>query len=156
KLKDALESGAPPEAIQRLMAELRQALSRYLQALAEQRSKKNGRAPASRDAKVVSPQDLQHMLDKIESLAKTGSAAAAAQMLNQLRDILESVQAGSPGGDGSEGEQAERMERLQRLTDIMRQQQQLLDRTFRARQGDEDGQGASRSGRRSGSKLKGR
>jgi uncharacterized protein (TIGR02302 family) len=152
KLKDALERGAPPEEIQRLMAELRQALSRYLQALAEQRSKKNNRAASSRDAKMISPQDLQHMLDRIESLAKTGSAAAAAQMLNQLRDILESVQAGSPGGEGSEREEAERLEQLQRLTDIMRQQQQLLDRTFRARQGNEDGQRASRPGRRSGPK----
>src|SRR5262249_29700766 len=86
RLKDALERGAPPEEIQRLMAELRQSLSRYLQALIEQRSKKNGQAVASPDAKMVSPQDLQRMLDKIESLAKTGSAAAAAQMLNQLRD----------------------------------------------------------------------
>jgi uncharacterized protein (TIGR02302 family) len=154
RLKEALESGASPEEIQRLMADLRQALSRYLQALAEQRSKKNNRAAASRNAKMVSPQDLQHMLDKIESLAKTGSAAAAAQMLNQLRDILESVQAGSPGGDGSEREEAEKLERLQRLTDIMRQQQQLLDRTFRARQGDEEGQRASRPGRRGGSKSK--
>jgi uncharacterized protein (TIGR02302 family) len=154
RLKDALERGAPPEEIQRLMAELRQALNRYLQALAEQRSKKNNRAAASRDAKMISPQDLQHMLDRIESLAKTGSAAAAAQMLNQLRDILESVQAGNPGGEGSEREEAERLEQLQRLTDIMRQQQQLLDRTFRARQGNEDGQRASRPGRRSGSKSK--
>jgi uncharacterized protein (TIGR02302 family) len=154
KLKDALDSGAPPEEIQRLMTELRQALSRYLQALAEQRSKKSNRGAASRDAKMVSPQDLQHMLDKIESLAKTGSAAAAAQMLNQLRDILESVQAGSPGGDDSEREQAERLKQLQQLTDIMRQQQQLLDRTFRARQGNEDGQRTARPGRRSGSKSK--
>jgi uncharacterized protein (TIGR02302 family) len=154
RLKDALESGAPTEEIQRLMTELRQALSRYLQALAEQRSKKNGRAVASPDAKMVSPQDLQHMLDKIESLAKTGSAAAAAQMLNQLRDILESVQAGGAGGDGSEREEAGRLEQLQRLTDIMRQQQQLLDRTFRAGQEGDNGQNAGSPGERGGSKSK--
>jgi uncharacterized protein (TIGR02302 family) len=154
RLKDALENGAPPEEIQRLMAELRQALNRYLQALAEQKAKKNSRMAASPDAKTVSPRDLQQMLDKIESLAKTGSAAAAAQMLNELRDILESVQAGNQGGEGSEREEAERLERLQRLTDIMRQQQQLLDRTFRAQQGNEGSQRAGPSGRRSGSKSK--
>jgi uncharacterized protein (TIGR02302 family) len=154
KLKDALESGAPPEEIQKLMAELRQALNRYLQALAEQRSKKNGPAVASPDAKVISPQDLRRMLDKIESLAKTGSAAAAAQMLNQLRDILESVQAGGSGGSGTGREDAEKMEQLQRLTDIMRQQQQLLDRTFRAAQDGDSGQNAGSPGERGGSKSK--
>jgi uncharacterized protein (TIGR02302 family) len=154
RLKEALESGAPPEEIQRLMAELRQALSRYLQALAEQRSKKNSRAAASPDAKMISPQDLQHMLDRIERLAKTGSAAAAAQMLNELRDILESVQAGSPGGDGSEREEAEKLERLQRLTDIMRQQQQLLDQTFRAQQDGDSGQNAGARGERNGPRSK--
>jgi uncharacterized protein (TIGR02302 family) len=151
KLKDALESGAPPAEIQKLMAELRQALSRYLQALAEQRSKKDGRAVAAPDAKVISPQDLQRMLDKIESLAKTGSAAAAAQMLNQLRDILESVQAGGSGGSGTDREDAEKMKQLQQLTDIMRQQQQLLDRTFRAAQDGDSGQNAGSPG---GSKSK--
>jgi uncharacterized protein (TIGR02302 family) len=154
RLKDALESGAPPEEIQRLMAELRQALNRYLQAFAEQRSKKSSRTAASPDAKTVSPQDLQHMLDKIENLAKSGSAAAAAQLLNELRDILESVQAGKQGGDGEGPEEAERLERLHRLTDILRQQQQLLDKTFRAQQGNEGGQRAGPSGRRSGSKSK--
>ncbi|MGO8955272.1 MAG: TIGR02302 family protein [Rhodomicrobium sp.] len=143
RLKDAIESGAPPEEIQRLMAELRQALGRYLQALAQQRSSKSGQAALSPDAKTVSPQDLERMLSKIESLAKAGSAEAAAQMLNELRDILESVQAGSQSGSASDRENAERMRQLDQLTDIVRKQQQLLDRTFRAQQGSDGGQGAA-------------
>ncbi|MGO9170700.1 MAG: TIGR02302 family protein [Rhodomicrobium sp.] len=143
RLKDALESGAPPEEIRRLMAELRQALNRYLQALVQQRSSKSGQAALSPDAKTVSPQDLERMLSKIESLAKAGSAEAAAQMLNELRDILESVQAGSQSGSASDRENAERMRQLDQLTDIMRKQQQLLDRTFRAQQGSDSGQGTT-------------
>ena len=142
RLKDALERGASPEDIQSLMAELRQALSRYLQALMQQqRPGKTGPMNASPDAKTISPQDLEKMLNKIESLAKTGSPEAAAQMLNELRDILELVQSGPQERSAQERENAERLKQLDHLTDIMRQQQQILDKTFRAQQqGGDSGQ----------------
>ena len=141
RLKDALERGASSEEIQKLMAELRQALNQYLQALMQQqRSGKSNQAAISPNAKTVSPQDLEKLLSKIESLAKAGSPEAAAQMLNELRDILESVQAGSQERDAKGGENAEKLKQLGRLTDIMRQQQQLIDKTFRAQQGGDAGQ----------------
>ncbi len=138
RLKDAIEREAPPGEMQKLMTELRQALNRYLQALLQQRQAKSGKAAQSPDAKAVSPQDLERMLDKIESLAKAGSAEAAERMLNELRDILESAQAGEQGESGPEN--AEKLQQLDRLTGIMRQQQQLLDKTFRAQQGGDAGQ----------------
>ncbi len=141
RLKDAIENGASQEEIQKLMAELRQALNRYLQALAQQKSDRSNKASSSPNAKTISPQDLQQLLNKIESLAKAGSAEAAAQMLNELRDILESLQAAKPGSGNSGEEDAENLQQLDRLTDIMRQQQQLLDQTFRAQQGDEGANG---------------
>lgn len=141
RLKDALERGASPEEIQKLMAELRQALNHYMEALMQQqRPGKTGPAAMSPDAKTVSPQDLEKMLSKIESLAKAGSPEAAAQMLNELRDILESVQAGSQERNASGAENAEKLKQLDRLTDIMRQQQQVIDKTFRAQQGGDNGQ----------------
>ncbi len=88
RLKDAIERGASQEEIQKLMSELRQALNNYLQALRQQQGKSNN-AAMSPNAKTISPQDLQQLLDKIERLAKAGSADAAAQMMNELRDILE-------------------------------------------------------------------
>ncbi|MGC1584231.1 MAG: TIGR02302 family protein [Rhodomicrobium sp.] len=141
RLKDALERGASPEEIQKLMSELRQALNHYMEALLQQQqSGKSSQAATSPNAKTVSPQDLERMLNRIESLAKAGSPEAAAQMLNELRDILESVQAGSPNSSASQRENAEKLKQLNRLTDIMRQQQQLLDKTFRAQQGSDSNQ----------------
>ncbi len=134
RLKDAIERGASQEEIQKLMSELRQALNTYLQALRQQQGQ-SSRAVQAPNARTISPQDLQHLLDKIENLAKSGSPEAAAQMLNELRDILESIQSAK---GGSEEEDKENMQRLDRMTDILRQQQQLLDETFRAQQ-DEDG-----------------
>jgi uncharacterized protein (TIGR02302 family) len=138
RLKDALERGAPPEEVQRLMSELRQALSQYLQALIQQKNK-SSQSVVSPNAKTISPQELQQLLNKIESLAKAGSPEAAAQMLNELRDVLESLQAGSQGNGSSAEQDAQKLKQLDRLTDIMRQQQQLLDQTFRAQQGGENG-----------------
>ena len=136
RLKDAIERGASQEEIQKLMSELRQALNNYMQALRQQQGK-NDKAAQSPNSQTISPQDLQQLLDKIERLAKSGSADAAAQMLNELRDILESIQTAK---GGSEEEDKESMQRLDRMTDILRQQQQLLDDTFRAQQGNEGDQ----------------
>jgi uncharacterized protein (TIGR02302 family) len=137
RLKDAIERGASQEEIQKLMSELRQALNNYLQALKQQQDK-SSKTAQSPNAQTISPQDLQQLLDKIERLAKSGSTDAAAQMLNELRDILESIQTAK---GGSEQEDKENMQRLDRMTDILRQQQQLLDDTFRAQQGNEGDQG---------------
>jgi uncharacterized protein (TIGR02302 family) len=137
RLKDAIERGASQEEIQKLMSELRQALNNYLQALRQQQGK-NDKTAQSPNAQTISPQDLQQLLDKIERLAKAGSADAAAQMLNELRDILESIQTAK---GGSEEEDKENMQRLDRMTDILRQQQRLLDETFRAQQGNDGEQG---------------
>ena len=136
RLKDAIERGASQEEIQKLMSELRQALSTYLQALRQQQGQ-SSRAAQAPNARTISPQDLQHLLDKIENLAKSGSPEAAAQMLNELRDILESIQSAK---GGSEEEDKENLQRLDRMTDILRQQQQLLDETFRAQQNEEGNQ----------------
>jgi uncharacterized protein (TIGR02302 family) len=140
RLKDAIERGASQEEIQKLMAELRQALNTYLQALRQQQSPKSDRAAMPPNAKAISPQDLQQLLNKIESLAKSGSAEAAAQMLNELRDILESLQA--PQSDAASAEEERRnLQRMDRMTDILKQQQQLLDETFRAQQSETGDQG---------------
>jgi uncharacterized protein (TIGR02302 family) len=156
RLKEAIERGASQEEIQKLMAELRQALNTYLQALRQEQANKGDKAALSPNSRTISPQDLQQLLNKIESLAKSGSAEAAAQMLSELRDILESIQTAQ--GGGSEEEDKENMDRLDRMTDILRQEQRLLDDTFKAQQGeeaergdlDQDGQPAQRSQKQKG------
>ncbi len=137
RLKEAIERGASQDEIQKLMSELRQALNTYLQALRQQEGKNSQSAMRSPNAKTISPQDLQHLLDKIENLAKAGSPEAAAQMLNELRDILESIQNAQ---GGSEEEDKENLQRLDQMTGIIRQQQQLLDDTFRTQQEEDGGQ----------------
>jgi len=74
QLQDALAKNAPDAEIERLMNELRQALDRYLQSLAEemQRNPDAARQPAD-PSKVITGRDLQRMLDRAREMARSGA-----------------------------------------------------------------------------------
>ena len=130
-LRKALENGASDQEIQRLTQALRDAMQKYLQALAEQ-AQKNPRSMAQipPNAQMLRSQDLQKMLDQIENLARTGNRDAARQLLSQLQNMLENLQAGRPMNGDPQGQQM--MQALNDLADMIRRQQQLMDQTFQA------------------------
>jgi uncharacterized protein (TIGR02302 family) len=89
RLRDALERGASDDEIKKLMDELRAALDKYLQALAEQ-LRKNPQMARPLDpnmSRMLSQRDLQNMIDKLEQANR--SARELAKILakqQQLRD----------------------------------------------------------------------
>src|SRR6185436_8001507 len=99
-LREALERGASDEEIKKLMDELRAALDKFMQALAEEMRKNPQMArPLDQNAmRALRPQDLRSMLDRMERLARSGARDAAKQMLDQLRQMLENLQTARPGG----------------------------------------------------------
>jgi uncharacterized protein (TIGR02302 family) len=128
-LRDALERGASDEEIKKLMDNLRAALDKFMQALAEEMRKNPQMArPLDPNAmRELRPQDLRSMLDRMERLARSGARDAAKQMLDQLRQMLENLQMARPNGQqGGDMQSA-----LDELGDMIRKQQQLRDRTFR-------------------------
>lgn len=140
-LRQALEENASPEEIERLMQELRTALSEFMRELAEraqQQAGENGETPPMDPDQMLSAQDLDQMLRDIEDLAKTGSREQAQQMLSQLRNMLENLRAGEPG----QSQQAQQMmEMLKEFSEIVQEQQRLLDETHRAQREGQQGQG---------------
>ena len=142
QLKQALERGASDEEIDKSMRDLRAAMDKYLQALAEnaQRNPEQSRAPMDQNARVMSQQDLQKMLDQIENLAKTGSREAAQQLLSELQQMMENMESGR-SQQAQQGEGGPMNEALDKLGDMIRRQQQLMDRTFKL-DPDTDGSGA--------------
>jgi uncharacterized protein (TIGR02302 family) len=129
-LREALERGASDEEIKKLMDELRAALDKFMQALAEE-LRKNPQMAQPRDrnsARELRSQDLRSMLDRMERLARSGARDAAKQMLDQLRQMLDNLQMARPGDqqDGDDMQSA-----LDELGDMIQRQQQLRDRTFR-------------------------
>ena len=137
-LREALQRGASDEEIQRLTRNLRDALQKFMQALTEQlqRQDQSGDRPLDRNARVVRPQDLKNMLDRIENLAKSGARDAARRMLDEMQAMLDSLSRSRQARGNPEGQGNDPLDELGRM---IQQQQQLRDKTYR--QGRQDGRG---------------
>jgi uncharacterized protein (TIGR02302 family) len=133
-LRNALERGASDQEIKQLMDQLRAAMDRFMQALAQQLRNNSENHPLDRNAKVLNQRDLKNMLDRLENMARNGSRDAAKQLLSELEQMMENLQMASP--DGNDGDDDDMMSQLDDLGDMIRQQQDLRDRTFK--QGQEE------------------
>jgi len=130
-LRQALERGASDEEIKKLMEQLRAAMDKFLQALAEEMRRNPQQAsPLDRNTRMLSQQDLNSMLDRLEAMARSGNKDAARQLLDQLQSMLENLQMARPGAQGDQGDD-DMMSALDELGDMIRKQQQLRDKTFK-------------------------
>jgi uncharacterized protein (TIGR02302 family) len=141
-LSQALQKNASPDEIKQLVDNLRDALSRYMQALAQQAQDKGNMAKQEQQQngdQLLSQQDLDKMLSNIEKLAQAGSKEMAERMLSELKDILERMQAGNIP-ENAKQQRASRM--MKDLNDVISNQQKLLDDTFQAKrqQGERGGE----------------
>ncbi|NKB19398.1 MAG: TIGR02302 family protein [Alphaproteobacteria bacterium] len=146
-LMKALAEGASDKELDRLMRELRRAISRFLQAMREQmRRNPNGQKAAEFDPKTMRmfrTEDLARMLNQIRDLMRSGSRQAARELLARLQQMLQGMRSmqvmRQRGGRG--GRQGGTLRQLQRL---IQRQQQLMERTFRgSRQGQRQGRAPS-------------
>ena len=136
-LADALDRNAGEKEIQKLIDRLHQALTQYLAELStrmasrpmppEGLTQNNGT-----QTNMLTPRDLQRMLDHLRDLSATGSRDAAKQELANLQKILENIQT-QPRPQWTT-EQKQMLQELAALHAIARQQQQVLDQTFRQSQ----------------------
>jgi uncharacterized protein (TIGR02302 family) len=134
ELEKALAEGAPPERIAELMDKMRKAMDRYMQAMADEARKRMGQRgdqnQRRQQGRMVTPEELRKMMDRIENLAKNGANEAAQEMLSQLDQILRNMQ---PGMERQMGQQdmGEMGQMLDELSELMRRQQKLMDDTGR-------------------------
>jgi len=134
RLQDALERGASEQEIEQLMAQLEQAIDRYLAALLEQQQRNPdlNQQPLDQNAQVLQLQDLHKLLDQMREMARTGAHDAARQLLARLRDMLENMRTArlNPGGQGRSGATG----LMRGMDELIGQQDRLLQRTFREAQ----------------------
>lgn len=129
-LRRALENGASPEEIARLTQNLREAMNRYLQEMMAQASRSpDGPRPMDPNTRMLTENDLDAMLKRIEELARSGSRDAAQEMLSQLQRMLENLQAGRSQQNSGQSAVGKALDDLGRM---IQQQQKLMDDTFRA------------------------
>lgn len=134
-IAQALASGAPQEVIDELLQRYQDAMQRYMRALAENppQSAQDQPPPGTR---TLSQQDLQALLKAIQQLAESGDRAGAARMMALLQSLLENLKLSNGSGSGEESPQNKAMsDAIKKLDDLTLKQRQLLDKTFKGRQG---------------------
>lgn len=134
ELQDALARHASPEEIEALMNKLQQAMNDYVRNLQQQlqRAIAKGMQPGrvNPNSLQLSQSQLNDMLNDARRMAESGSAESAQQMLDRLQQLLEGLQAGvSPQMGRGQGDQNQQM--MNDLAHIMRDQQDLLQDSFR-------------------------
>lgn len=132
ELADALDHNASEEEIQNKISQLKQALGQYLSELATHMAARPGPTEdlsqiLGPQSNMLTPKDLEQMLDNMRNLSATGSREAARQQLSQLQQLLENMRTQRP--QFSE-EQKQAMRNMMALRNVTKQQQQLLDKTF--------------------------
>ena len=143
ELQEALANDASNEEIEQLMAELQQAIDRYLEAMQREMAERGDLTPEQLeqlqeqmgDMQSMNRESLQDMLDRAREMSRTGAKDAAREMLQQLQQMLENLQA-MPLDQLLEQQQQnqEAMRLLNDLDRLAQQQRELMDRTFRESQ----------------------
>jgi uncharacterized protein (TIGR02302 family) len=140
-LQEALDRNASDAEIEALMRQLQDAVHRYLQAMIAD-AQRNGAQAQPSDTPgepTINSSDIDKMLNSARDMAKTGARDAAKQALANLQNLLESLRTQSPG----EGQDSADGKALNAMRDLAKQQQDLLDKSYRAaqqQQGGGDGQ----------------
>jgi uncharacterized protein (TIGR02302 family) len=132
-LQKALEKDASDDDIARLMDELESALDTYLSELSKMMKQADQKAtqalPKNDRAMALTRQDLKKLMDEIRKLAQSGARADAKQLLSQLKNMLENMKTGQMARMSPRGQES--MKLLNRLQNLIKEQQKLLDQTFR-------------------------
>lgn len=144
RLDEAIRNGASPEEIEQLMREMQQALNEYMRELAQEAQRNPGDQSQQQmmQGQMMSGDQLQEMLDRLQQLMEEGRTAEAAELMEQLRQLMQNMQVvqGQQGqGQGQNGPMGD-------LGQTLRDQQDLSDDAFRDLQGvprnqDQQGQG---------------
>ncbi len=152
RLEEAMRNGASPEEIAELMRELRAATEDYLRQLSRQ-AELDEESPApnpNSESMMLSQDDIQRMMDRIQELMEQGRMAEAAQAMQELQEILENLRMSQAQGGQGPGEQA-----MEGLGETLREQQGLADDAFRdlqeqANPGGQAGESQGNEGRNGG------
>ena len=136
ELADALDHNASEREIQSKIDRLHQALAQYLAQLSTRMA---AHPTAAHDlskvmgsrTNVLTPQDLEKMMDQMRSLSASGSLDKARQELSRLQQVLENMKTDAPK---LTEQQKESLELLKDLHALKQDQQKLLDTTFQKAQ----------------------
>jgi len=138
QLQQAIEDGASDTEIQALMEELREALNRYLEALAQNLSQALegmdlSLLPEAGDELDIIDQDaIRELLEQLEQMARLGDAESVEQLLERMQQMLQALRDAPNQLQQQSNSPAQEM--LRELQDVVRRQQELQDDVFQRNQ----------------------
>jgi uncharacterized protein (TIGR02302 family) len=143
-LQDALAQGAPQNEIDRLIDQLQQALNRFIeQMMRNAQNMPPQQMPFDPNARYVSSDELQKMIEAAREMARSGNMDAARDLLSQLQQMLESLQSGQFAQSQQQMQQQQQAgEMMRQMQELMKRQRELMEQTYRdAQQGRQGQQG---------------
>jgi len=160
RLEEAMRNGASDEEIAELMQELREAMSDYMQQLANEMEPSDNdgtdQPDQQQNGETITQDELQALMDRIQELMEEGRMAEAMEMMEQLNELMENLQMTEGGEGGEGGPRTPGQQSMEDLAETLRDQQDLTDEAFRDlqeqfNQGQEQGQDpGDQSGQRPG------
>ena len=160
RLEEAMRNGASDEEIAELMQELREAMSDYMQQLANEMEPSDNdgtdQPDQQQNGETITQDELQALMDRIQELMEEGRMAEAMELMEQLNELMENLQMTEGGEGGEGGPRTPGQQSMEDLAETLRDQQDLTDEAFRDlqeqfNQGQEQGQDpGDQSGQQSG------
>ena len=149
RLEEAMRNGASDEEIAELMQELREAMSDYMQQLANEMEPSDNdgtdQPDQQQNGETITQDELQALMDRIQELMEEGRMAEAMELMEQLNELMENLQMTEGGEGGEGGPRTPGQKSMEDLAETLRDQQDLTDEAFRDlqeqfNQGQEQGQ----------------
>jgi uncharacterized protein (TIGR02302 family) len=127
-LRDALERGASPEEINRLVDELKQAVADYTKAVAEKnQDQQNG----FQNANTQKADDIAAKAEEMRQMSEMGAQDAAKKALQELQEQLQSLRNGDQGnGDKNNPDIKKTQDMMKEMRDLTKQQSDLMNDSF--------------------------
>ncbi|MDB4213575.1 TIGR02302 family protein [Octadecabacter sp.] len=150
RLEEAMRNGASDEEIAELMQELREAMSDYMQQLANEMEPSDNdgtdQPDQQQNGETITQDELQALMDRIQELMEEGRMAEAMELMEQLNELMENLQMTEGGEGGEGGPRTPGQQSMEDLAETLRDQQDLTDEAFRDLQeqfneGQQQGQG---------------
>jgi len=150
-LQEALQRNAPQDEIDRLINQLQQALNKFLeQMMRNAQNMPQQQMPFDPDARFVSSDELQKMIEAAREMARNGDMDGAKELLAQLQQMLESLQSGQFAQSQQQQQQQQQAnEMMRQMQELMKRQRELMEQTYRdaqqGQQGQQEGQNSQQS-----------
>ena len=140
RLRDAIKNGASEEELREIMDDLRAALDRYLEALAQNLSQAlegmdlSTLPEAGEDMNLLDREAIDDILNQLEQMAQLGDTESVQKLLERMQQMLQALQNAPNNLQQQPSSQAQQF--MRELQQILRNQEGLHDETFQRDQQD--------------------